>query len=67
MAKLKLLDEPRMEPWIYNPVVQKPDPKTRPITPDGKVVTKKDEPKKLTPEGKIVTPQDEAKPITPDG
>ena len=70
MDKLKLLDYPRMEPWIYNPNdhgSNKPDPKTRPITPDGKVVTKKDEPKKLTPDGKIVTPQDEAKPVTPDG
>ena len=70
ISKLSLLDQPRIEPWIYNPNDQKnkkPDPKTRPITPDGKVVTKKDEPKKLTPEGKIVTPQDEAKPVTPDG
>ena len=49
---------PTPEPDTQKPESEKkkPDPKTRPITPDGKVVTKKDEPKKLTPEGKVVTP-----------
>jgi len=78
MVLLEKLDDSVQEPWHYNPSLldtqtdgedsdPKRDPKTRPITPDGKVVTKKDEAKPLTPEGKIVTDQDAAKPVTPDG
>ena len=66
MAKLDLLQKKREEPWIYE-VKRKEKSNARPITPEGKVVTKKDEAKKLTPDGKVVTPQDEAKPVTPDG
>ena len=57
MEQLKLLEETRAETWALNPdQIRRKDPKTRPITPDGKVVTKKDEAKKLTPDGKVVTP-----------
>ena len=53
MEFLEELKTPREEPWTH----KKLDPKTvRPITPEGKVVTKRDEAKKITPEGKIVTP-----------
>ena len=75
LSKLSMLEESVQEPWVYNPAVEeetsepekKSGEKPRPITPEGKIVTKKDEAKPLTPDGKVVTPKDEAKPITPDG